>query len=625
MGWLTGWAYRKSVTLTHDSGALTDYQMKLLVGESAGASGCAVHCEGHAKTDFSDLRFAVVDGTTLLDYWIESATGTTPNQLVTIWIEFDSIGTDATTFYMYYGNASVSTDPISAPLTHQWKKYSGNPVLAVGAAGKWDDWWVAIHSIWKEGSTYYAYYNGCKSNTNMQIGLATSTDGITWTRYDVNNPVLAFGAAGKWDDDGVGSPLVWKEGSTWYMLFNGRRSTGNFGIGLATSSDGISWTRYDVDNPVMAVTASAWDSAMLGPGTLMLKEGSTYYLYYMGGTSRTDQTTWKIGLATSADLHTWTKSGNNPLLSPVGSGNEWSISEPCVQKFGSIYYMWYQMTGDDASLNRSRIGIASSSLKDSDWTKGSNNPIHDNSIGAWDSNWTETPVLIQVGTEWRLYCGGSQGSAATPRVQTGYSTYTIDGGQETFPLYDHFDGGRTGEIWTTGGSPSQSGTDLLINAASEIIKSVATFQYKAMRARVKFAPTSEVNAYQLLGFNNYTDGTWTQSLQFSTNDDPNIRSQSGTTSIEVTNLGSTQMGSYAVYEILWKNGEGKYLIDDVLVDTDTTYITATANSVKFMDVTTSSNFIIDWVFVRNYVSPEPVWGSWGGETGQSTSSFFLLF
>jgi hypothetical protein len=105
---LTGWSYRKSVTLSRASGAVTDYQMKLSVGESSGATGEDVDCGGLCASDFDDIRFTKSDGTTLLDYWIESITGSTPNQLATIWIEFDSIGTGATTFYMYYGNAGAA-------------------------------------------------------------------------------------------------------------------------------------------------------------------------------------------------------------------------------------------------------------------------------------------------------------------------------------------------------------------------------------------------------------------------------------------------------------------------------------------------------------------------------------
>ncbi len=103
----SAWTYRKSVTLSRASGAVSNYPVKLLLGESSGATGEEVDCNSHCQTDFDDIRFTNSGGVTLLDYWIESITGTTPNQLATIWIEFDSIGTGATTFYMYYGNASA--------------------------------------------------------------------------------------------------------------------------------------------------------------------------------------------------------------------------------------------------------------------------------------------------------------------------------------------------------------------------------------------------------------------------------------------------------------------------------------------------------------------------------------
>jgi hypothetical protein len=106
-GWLQGWTYRKPVTLSRASGAVTNYQMRLLVGETSGASGEDVDCNGHIQADFDDLRFTRLDGTTLLDYWIESITGSTPNQLATVWVEFDTIDTTATTFYMYYGNVNA--------------------------------------------------------------------------------------------------------------------------------------------------------------------------------------------------------------------------------------------------------------------------------------------------------------------------------------------------------------------------------------------------------------------------------------------------------------------------------------------------------------------------------------
>jgi hypothetical protein len=66
-----------------------------------------IDCNGHCLSTFNDLRFTN-SSDDLLDYWIESISGTTPNQIATVWIEFDSIGTGDTTFYMYYGKADAA-------------------------------------------------------------------------------------------------------------------------------------------------------------------------------------------------------------------------------------------------------------------------------------------------------------------------------------------------------------------------------------------------------------------------------------------------------------------------------------------------------------------------------------
>ncbi|MCJ7829394.1 MAG: DUF2341 domain-containing protein [Dehalococcoidia bacterium] len=103
MAWLTGWNYRKPITVSNGS---ADYQTKVLVGESSGAVGEEVDCGGHVAADFDDLRFTAADGTTLLDYWIESITGATPNCLATVWVQNNA--TPDTTIYMYYGGTQTA-------------------------------------------------------------------------------------------------------------------------------------------------------------------------------------------------------------------------------------------------------------------------------------------------------------------------------------------------------------------------------------------------------------------------------------------------------------------------------------------------------------------------------------
>lgn len=442
----------------------------------------------------NDLAFTDNDGSTLLKHWFEYDGNN-------FWVKVaDTLESNAT-IYLYYGNISVLPTPIDAPNTGVWVRPQTTPILAVGAGGKWDDWWAQIHSIWKEGSTYYAYYSGSKNDSIFAIGLATSTDGITWTKdAGADGKIFSPGAAGKWDDYAVSSPLVWKEGATWYMLYGGEGATGGaYSIGLATSSDGISWTRYDVDNPVMTVTGAAWDSFFVLPGTNILKEGSTYYFYYWGGTSATSNGNWQIGLATSTDLHTWTKSGNNPVVVKGAAGDyDQDALEPCVTKIGSTYYMWYQ--GNAGTGTRSRICLASSATKDADWVKSSLNPVLNNeadaatagTAGVWDDAWVESPVIVDFGTHWRLYYSGSQGGAAAPRMQTGYTIYTVVGdGPNTFLLFDDFHGlSVNAGLWTNTGTFTQDKDALAKYAANTnttyIFKSVATFDSAvAIEAKAK--------------------------------------------------------------------------------------------------------------------------------------------
>ncbi|RLG01219.1 hypothetical protein DRN58_02225, partial [Thermococci archaeon] len=76
MSWLTGWQYRKKVTISGSPGAGTNYQVLLKVGESSGASGCDFHVEGNSanfpsdKNQSGDLRFTDDDGTALLSFWV---------------------------------------------------------------------------------------------------------------------------------------------------------------------------------------------------------------------------------------------------------------------------------------------------------------------------------------------------------------------------------------------------------------------------------------------------------------------------------------------------------------------------------------------------------------------------
>jgi hypothetical protein len=112
--WLTGWNYRKQINITGSSGAGTNYQVLLKIGESSGASGYDFHIGGNSanfpsgKNQGGDLRFTASDGTTLLDFWVEKVTGSSPNRVAYVWVKVSADLGSNQSIYCYYGNSSAS-------------------------------------------------------------------------------------------------------------------------------------------------------------------------------------------------------------------------------------------------------------------------------------------------------------------------------------------------------------------------------------------------------------------------------------------------------------------------------------------------------------------------------------
>ena len=115
-----------------------------------------------------------------------------------------------------------------------WTKYANNPVV--------DGAWRA--SVVKHNGTYYHYLNG---------DLYTSPDGITLTGHGTGG---IHGGQG-WDDGGVSNTCVWVENDLFYIMYESTANppvpTNTYHIGLATSADGITWTKY-AGNPVLSLT-----------------------------------------------------------------------------------------------------------------------------------------------------------------------------------------------------------------------------------------------------------------------------------------------------------------------------------------------------------------------------------
>ncbi|MFN2273172.1 MAG: right-handed parallel beta-helix repeat-containing protein, partial [Anaerolineae bacterium] len=226
------------------------------------------------------------------------------------------------TYKMWYDNGSrigyaTSTDGI------HWDKRP-DPVFEP-APGSWDSTMVRTPSVVWTGSEYLMAYEGDDGSWDLYAGVATSPDGITWTRY-AGNPILGAGDPGAFDEYGIYRLDMAYDGSEYRMIYGGDGS-GPLGLGIATSPNGFNWTRHP-DNPVFGAGTEPWENWSAWSAGL-LWDDPVWKLYYAG----VGEVGHAIGLATASDgVHFVRDSEHNPCLWPGTPGQE---GAPTVQVLGA--------------------------------------------------------------------------------------------------------------------------------------------------------------------------------------------------------------------------------------------------------------------------------------------------
>jgi len=297
----------------------------------------------------------------------------------------------------------VATSSVTTVLgENQWTRYGSAPILSTPS---WTAGGLIRPRVVYDGTTFRMWFTGLDAKANLVgIGYATSTDGMKWSENA--QPVLMAGSS--WEGNYIsGGSVIWtgSEFMMWYRGVGGQAgsSQSHGAVGLATSPDGVAWTKY-AGNPVMTTTTV--DSNFLST-PYVIQVGSSFKMWYTCANPlvRTNS----ICYATSNDGKSWTKV-SSPVLQGASGWESGGIFSPSVIYDGTTYGMWYSGLNDNGIVPQ--IGYATS--KDGiAWTRDPSNPILPvGQSGAWDSGAVENECVVQYNGGFLLYYDGS-GTSST--------------------------------------------------------------------------------------------------------------------------------------------------------------------------------------------------------------------
>lgn len=314
---------------------------------------------------------------------------------------------------------------------------TGAAVLDTGAPGTWNDQVVGMPTVLRESpGGYRMWFVGIRTLApgenvyveNGSIGLATSEDGQHWTPVNAGLPVFTPGAPGAFDSAGLFHPFVMRFNGLYYMWYGGADGTQGWNsvrverIGLATSHDGINWTRANAGRPVLDLGAEDSSDSIQATGMHVVHDGRRFLMWYgaydglhsivaaespdgihwtrlnggrpvtglepspegvlgpsihFDGThllmlySRLVDQEWKLFCALSDDGIAWRPANSgNPLLESsggvafdaAGAGRNQSVHPSQLVIEGAMVSLWY--TGEEsAQTGRQRIGLLQADLR----------------------------------------------------------------------------------------------------------------------------------------------------------------------------------------------------------------------------------------------------------------------
>ena len=295
----------------------------------------------------------------------------------------------------------------------QFVKHLNNPIFT-GTAGKWDGYAVVNSCVVYNNKKYNMFYTAKRYNYDnrllyMDIGRATSIDGMEWLKTEVN-PVLGFEE--KWERNGFLDVMVVFANSEWYMWYTcpiDRKISDTY-LGFAKSKDGIKWEKRS-EKLNFFKSKNSWDSGGIYPLNI-LYDGSKFVMYYKAYAKvhkNSANKKYAIGIAKSVDGIIWEKDLlNNPIIfSNDAEELDFNIKNISVvvdkNNLNAPYQMWY--ISNNRSVDKNDYIFRATSKDGKTWRKD-NKPIMSSKENTWSRYGFHDIEMIQVNNSYKMWLSG---------------------------------------------------------------------------------------------------------------------------------------------------------------------------------------------------------------------------
>ena len=229
----------------------------------------------------------------------------------------------------YVGGVSAVGLATSEDGIHWQRANDGKPVLEPGEPGAFDELRVEGGCTLYDEATeiWRMWYTGLRKpgteprasnwegtipggwECRLRVGLATSKDGINWQRENDGKPVLDLGPIGSTGDLQIMYPTVIKEADGYRMWYASNSITVPHTVSMATSPDGINWTKHREGAPVEGL---GW--YVTGPA--VSRHGDEYLM--LCSPEDLVMNVWIVRAAVSRDGFLWKVLNEGNSVAPAG-------------------------------------------------------------------------------------------------------------------------------------------------------------------------------------------------------------------------------------------------------------------------------------------------------------------